>query len=263
MSRIFPVMLLLKLSQFSTSLRRLDSGLFPVRYLSKIHSSGGGRKIIDVDVVDDQNKPVKRSNNKKVESKDSNTSIFGGLVSRVQGIFGLDEATKRKREQKKMINNSIDKMLQGSGPLGTVVGGVVKMVAGMMSDAFAESANDMNAVVTAIESSLDDSGDAYDILGLNIRCGTPFSTSMSSMSINGVMTKNMNLILPVSGSKSQGQVQVASTIDNTGNVFISQLILTSTSGQVITIKGNNSGDGGGRRRGGGGGGGQVIDVETV
>ena len=127
-----------------------------------------------------------RDDNKSKKKKDEDKPGDGLLSSIGSGLakmFGVDEKSQEKKRQRKAVNTAIDTMLKGTGVAGTLVGGVMKAAAGMLSDAFAESASDMQSVYSLITDALDGDEEVSGLLGRDIRVDSTFSSSSSSMSV--------------------------------------------------------------------------------
>jgi len=199
----------------------------------------------------------KKSSNENVQQ--DNNPLTSGIMKVFEGVkktFGIDKESQIKRERKREVNTMIDKMMTGTGVLGGVVGGLMKGVGGMVLDAMADSANDVDLVRKKVETSLDMDSSASSILGDDVKCGSPYSSSFSSSNINGFISKSISLAMPVSGSRGDGQVEVQASLDGSGSVSFNRLIFQSSNGKIINVVGG----GGGR---GGGGGGKIIDVEAI
>ena len=207
--------------------------------------------IIDAEIVGEPKWSEKPNTTLQRKAKAPAESNF--LVKAVDSVakfFGLDNESKLKKERQRKVNESIDNMLAGTGIVGGVFGGLMKGVANVMAESFAESAGDMDKVMAEVQRNLESQEDFQNILGDSLSLGSPFSTSISSSNINGIINKNMNLIMPVTSSGGNGNVQVQASIDQSGRVSINSLVLKHESGRVISSSNNY-------RQGGRG---KIIDV---
>jgi len=215
-------------------------------------------KIIDAEIVGEENKL--RYSGSEPKDKSEKSGIISAIGNRVSKFLGLDRASREKRERKKALNTSIDKMMEGTGLAGALMGSMMKTVGGIMAESISQSSEDIQFVTDAAENCLYQNNDVTQILGANIRCGNPFSSSFSSSNINGQVSKNVMLVMPVSGVSGRGQIQVQASLDGGDRVDISQLIFQSDTGRSVNVVGSGRGRGGSR---GTPGRGQVIDVETM
>jgi len=203
-----------------------------------------------------------RDDNKSKKKKDEDKPGDGLLSSIGSGLakmFGVDEKSQEKKRQRKAVNTAIDTMLKGTGVAGTLVGGVMKAAAGMLSDAFAESASDMQSVYSLITDALDGDEEVSGLLGRDIRVDSTFSSSSSSMSVNGVQSRTINLSLQVSGSRDSAIVQ-ASAANSGDGLELAQLAVQLRDGRVINVVRSGGGGGGSRGPYYSPGRGKVIDV---
>ena len=69
----------------------------------------------------------------KEKKEKEEESSGGGMFSRLASFFGQDEESIKKRERKKQLNTAIDKVFEGSGALGTVIGSLAKGVGGIIA----------------------------------------------------------------------------------------------------------------------------------
>ena len=202
-----------------------------------------------------------RDDKKSTKKKDEEQG--GGLLSSIGSglakMFGVDEKSQEKKRQRKAVSTAIDSMLKGTGVAGTLVGGVMKAAAGMLSDAFAESASDMQSVYSLITDALDGDEEISGLLGRDIRVDSTFSSSSSSMSVNGVQSRTINLSLQVSGSRESAIVQ-ASAANSGGGLELAQLAVQLRDGRVINVVRSGGGGGGSRGPYYSPGRGKVIDV---
>lgn len=182
--------------------------------------------------------------------QESKGGIFGGLAK----LLGRDEASIKKREQRQELNTALDRMFEGTGIAGGLMKSMLKGVGGMMSDMLTETANDLQSIQSMVTSYLEDDSNVGSYLGDNIICSAPISSSSSSSSINGRVSKSYAYIMQVQGRNNAGTVQVQATSEGE-RIVVTQLVFQGVDGRVVTVKGRGGGRGGGR--------GDYIDVESV
>lgn len=193
------------------------------------------------------------------EEKKSGGGFFSGALNSLAKLVGRDKESVEKRERNSEMNTAIDKMFEKSGLLGGVAASVLKSVGGAVAEMAREAGKDADAVMMAVQRRMEMDDACTAALGESISLGAPFTASSSSVNINGVSSKNFMYVVPAQGNRGGGQVQVRASIDGGGGrVVLQELVLQTTSGQVIKV-GSSSGGGGGR----GGGVGKVIDVEIL
>jgi hypothetical protein len=187
------------------------------------------------------------------DENDNDRKEKGGLLSKVASFFGMDKESREKRERKREINTAIDRAFQGTGLLGGLMGGIAKTVGGMMAETMYEATKDFEMVQSAVVRRLEMDSSVTKSLGDMISLSQPFTSSSSSMNINGVVTKQYFYIMSASGDRGMGQVQVRASMEGGDKVMINELILQTQDGRVIRV-----GDGG---RGPSGG--KIIDAEIL
>jgi len=210
--------------------------------------------IIDAEIVGesdprpegDKNNKNKNQGMKRRDNKKESGGLFSGIVNMSKKmIFGEeDEKTKRKREQKAELSKGIDSIFKGTGLAGGILGSMAKGVAGMALDAMSEATAGVDEVQQKVASALEQDG----TLGYDVHLGFPMSQSSSSLNINGIVSKSVQLLLPAEGSKGTGTVQVDAKIDDNG-VVLNRLILQTSDGRTKSVSSAGDGIGG------------VIDVE--
>jgi len=181
----------------------------------------------------------------------------GGFLSGLAKWFGQDEASLKKKEQKKQINTAIDKMMEGTGLTGKLLGGIMKGVGGMIAEGLADQQVDMQSVNDLIVSTLENDDECSRLLGRGIGIQQVFSSSSSSSSINGMSSKQVNLGLIVSGSQDSASVQASASSGDGKELYLTALTLQfQSTGKIIRVVNSGSGQGGagGSRR-------NVIDVK--
>ena len=142
----------------------------------------------------------------------------GGLLDGIAKFFGKKEETALEKQQKAM-SREIDQVFKGTGILGSVIGGLAKGVAGMASTMMAETAQDMDAALRAVERRL------AARLGDDVVCDAPFQQAYSSSSFNGQVSKQIQGVTRARGAKGEGTVRFVAVIDGSGRVDIQSLDL--------------------------------------
>ena len=169
------------------------------------------------------------------------TGFFSGLAK----LFGQDEASLKKKEQKKQINTAIDKMMEGTGLTGKLLGGIMKGVGGMVAEGLANQQVDMQSVNDLIVSTLENDDECSRLLGRGIGIQQVFSSSSSSSSINGVSSKQLNLGMIVSGSQDSASVQASASSGDGKELYLTALTLQfQSTGKIIRVVNSGSSQGG-------------------
>jgi hypothetical protein len=201
---------------------------------------------------------LRREEKKPEEDKKSGGGFLSGALNSLAKLVGQDKQSIEKRERNNEMNTAIDKIFEKSGIIGGIAARVLKSVGGAVAEMAREASKDTDAVMIAVRRRMEMDDSCTAALGDNITMGAPFTASSSSVNINGAVSKNFMYMVPAQGSRGAGQVQVRATIDGSGGrVVLQELVLQTSSGQVIRV--GSSGGGGGR----GGGVGKVIDVEIL
>eukprot|EP00596_Hydrurales_sp_CCMP1899_P004575 CAMPEP_0119041982 /NCGR_PEP_ID=MMETSP1177-20130426/14265_1 /TAXON_ID=2985 /ORGANISM="Ochromonas sp, Strain CCMP1899" /LENGTH=250 /DNA_ID=CAMNT_0007008459 /DNA_START=231 /DNA_END=979 /DNA_ORIENTATION=- len=200
---------------------------------------------IDAEIVSSTDGKKKEDNKQKIEvtgngldrrekkEKGSGSGVFSKLAT----FFGQDEESLRKKEQKKQLNTAIDKIFEGSGALGTVIGGLAKGIGGLVAESLYAATADLELIQDTVLAKIETDADCVRLLGGVINLSPPFSSSQSSMNVNGNVQKQFSYVMTASGNAGSGQVQVQASMDGDNKVTISQLILQTQRGEVINVKG--------------------------
>lgn len=161
----------------------------------------------------------------------------GGFLGGLAKTFGFGKTDEEKalEKQKKQMDNAIDEVFKGGGLVGGLMGSLAKGVVGMAGKAFAETQNDMDSVLRAIENRL------RDRLGDDVQCAMPMQQMYSSSNINGNVVKQVQLVTQAQGSRGSGVVRATASIDGAGNVSINSLDVDGSS-----VAGSVRGGGGGK-----------------
>ncbi len=155
---------------------------------------------IDVEIVNDDNnsKNINDSIIKRKENNDDDktrgingiTSLFKKGVNSITKMFEKDQKISN---QKKEMNQAIDKIMQGmiihryllyydllftyllgTGVGGSILGSLMKGVGSMLVDSFAESANDLELIKTKIDSLLQNNDEVTQFLSYFFMLPTSF-----------------------------------------------------------------------------------------
>jgi len=160
-----------------------------------------------------ENADLKRRLRSQEEPADDG-GFLGGLAKTFG--FGKSEAKKERERQEKAISREIDEVFKGGGLVGSMMGAMAKGVVGMVGSAFAETKNDMDAVLATMEGAL------ASRLGDDVRCDAPMQQMYSSSNINGRVTKQVQLVTSARGSKGVGTVRCVATITDLVNGKLSR-----------------------------------------
>lgn len=94
---------------------------------------------------------------------------------------------------------------------------------------------DFAAIHRAAENALLRDRAVTDLLGRDIVCQPPFSSSMSSAQANGKRMKVISLVFDVSGDLSSGRVHVTAEIDKDDAVKIKHIRVSSEGGNSVQV----------------------------
>ena len=239
------------------SLNRAMHKLYMRHQLSVLHSTPrfsrgltlftNNDDFIDAEIVGENSKNTDKFNLlKRSESPTDKKSRVNSIFNSIATFFGQDEKSIQKRKRKKELNTAIDSIFEGSGLLGTVFKSVAKGVGGMIADAVAESSNDFQTIQLSVEEILENSADAKSVLGSDVSCAMPISSSSSSISVNGEVSKFIQMIMPVTGSMASGQARVECSFSSSGKLQITDVIVaTQFSGSVTILDKRNKSRGSG------------------
>ena len=206
---------------------------------------------IDAEIVGDEGSIQRRANEKTENKPNTKNKFMQGVLS----LLGQDEASKRKKERNKRMNTMIDEAFEGTGLLGGGVKNIFKAVAAPLADAMAENMGDMELIQDAVTDLLESRPEVVSYLGSDIRVGSAMQSMSSSVNINGVSRKQLSLVMPVSGRKGSGVVQVDASLTRDG-ANVNKCIFQSKDGRMVNVESGNG-------YGGNGGVGTIIDAEIV
>ena len=194
---------------------------------------------IDAEIVSEPKKekpkflPAKDSKKEK-EGGGLLKTVFSGLAK----VFGQDKKSIERRERRRQAETAIDKVFEGTGLVGGLLGSMVKGMGGLMAEMMEESANDLGNIQTKIVSSLSSDSACSSFLGEDIECSAPFQSSSSSSSINGVVNKSYAYVMQVQGTRNSGTVRVQANIGSDGAMRILELVFQGSDGRMINVRRN-------------------------
>jgi len=165
--------------------------------------------------------------------------ILGRVLDKITGAKKETSLAKRKREEKKEaqkeVNQAIDTLLKDAPLPFKLAAPFMKSVAGMVQTSLAESQSEIKEVVELTRQALSSDPQAKALLGSQIMCDAPFSSSFSSVDINGQVSKQIQLGFQVQGSSGSGTVAVSAT--NTGDsVALGDVFLQCGMGKAIKVQ---------------------------
>jgi hypothetical protein len=144
--------------------------------------------------------------------------FLGQLGGKIARLFKPDEQKAAIVKRQQEVDRSVDAMLQGTGLLGAMLAPMMKGIGGALAEAVAQQGDDIEAVLNAVDRVLQRDMRVSSALGGQVGAGSPLGQSYSSMSINGVTRKMINLLIPVSGARGTGSARVQASIDGSGTV---------------------------------------------
>lgn len=116
----------------------------PLSRLALHSKTDGNDDFIDIDATTGNPIDIRRNTDQSRDPKGgSGWGVLKSVTNGIARLFGQDEASKRKASQTKELNQGIDRMLQGTGLAGALVGGIMKGVLGSVGAMLAESASDV------------------------------------------------------------------------------------------------------------------------
>lgn len=153
-------------------------------------------------------------------SSDKKGGWLSGITKWFSGADKEEETqlARRRRESQRTRDAAIDTMLEDAGIFGALMSPLVKGVAGAMADVFAEQQDDVDAVLSQLDSMLQRDSRVTASVGSRIAAGTPMSTGYSSINMNGRVQKQLSLVVPVTGSAGSGTAQVQAVLDGSGKI---------------------------------------------
>ena len=176
----------------------------------------------------------------------------GPLDALARGLGGL--LPRKPEKQTSEIERAIDKMVDGA-PLAMKLGAaMIKPLARMTGEMFADAAADVEDALAAAGRAIErDERAARALGGAPISIGLPVQQSSSSSSINGASSRVVNLVCPAQGAGGSGSVRLSASARDGGIVALEKLELDVGRGTPIIVdlagRGSVPGD--------------VIDVEAL
>ena len=193
---------------------------------------------IDAEIVGEPKKdkpkflPAKDPKKEKESGGGLLKTVFNGLAK----VFGQDKKSIERRERRRQAETAIDKVFEGTGLVGGLLGTVMKGMGGLMAEMMEESANDLSSIQSKIVSSLSDDSACSSYLGEDIECSAPFQSSSSSSSINGVVNKSYAYVMQVQGRRNSGNVRVQASVASDGVTRITELVFQGSDGCVVNVR---------------------------
>lgn len=234
------------------------------RNFSLKSSKGSSKKdYIDVEIVEDEDSKDKSNTNpnsikRKEDKSDSNSTGFGlfnfikkksqAAIDKISNLISnkkeVDTQLKLKQEKMKEINNQIDRVFENNGIIGKIMCSALKLMCYMMIDKIIEQSSDIELVQLKVKEIIENDSMSKILIGYPIEYSIPQQSSLSSTSINGIQTKNVDLSYFISGNNDNGLVIVQAMIDKNNVLFKSnQIILQTSSGKIhnVYVTNNKSG----------------------
>jgi hypothetical protein len=166
----------------------------------------------------------------------------------------------KEKQRSSSLARSIDQVLEGAPlPAKLIANLLIKPLAGALETVLAENADDTQDLVDQAVRALRREPDVASALGVpsdGIEAGPIFSSMGGSTSINGRVSKSLQLQFQLTGG---AVAAVRGKGDEAGRMKLID-VQVRAGGRVMTVTGVGGADGGSRRGGGGDG---VIDVEAT
>mmetsp|Transcript_16979 Transcript_16979/g.45765 ORF Transcript_16979/g.45765 Transcript_16979/m.45765 type:complete len:225 (-) Transcript_16979:238-912(-) len=140
---------------------------------------------------------------------------FFGALAKLNPFKPKEEDTALAKRQKE-VDQSVDKLLEGSGLMGAMLAPLMKGLGGAMAEAFAEQKKDVDEVLDALDRALQRDSRVSSALGGSVSAGSPVSQAAFTQVINGDARKVVTLIVPVSGAGGVGTAQVQASLSAQG-----------------------------------------------
>ena len=175
---------------------------------------------------------------------DEKEKVGGGILQTVYDglarFFGQDRRSIERRERRRQIDIAVNRIFEGTGLVGALIGGIVKRVGYMVTSMMEESANDLRRIQSKTISYLRADSACYSYLGENIQCSSPSQVSSSSSNINGITYRSYLVIMQVYGSRDSGRVRVKAQVDSDGILRILELTFLGANGCLLPVLGNDA-----------------------
>lgn len=182
-------------------------------------------------------------------------------MDKVASFLGIDEASRRKREQERAIKDVVGGAIKGTGLVGRIWASLVakfavqvlgafifpliyavvlKNLCCFLLGAFQSSMEDFEHIHQAAQRALLKDDKIREALGNDIICEPPFSSAMNSIDANGKKAKMISLEFNVNGSISTGRANVAAVMDKENTIKLKHLTVSVPGGKVIHVNTNGS-----------------------
>ena len=150
-----------------------------------------------------------------VTASNGRTPTVHMLENPLANFFGGD---KKKKGGELTANNVIDELLKDAPLPVKALGQIMKPLAGAMETMIKEGAADQDAILQEAQSALRADQRVVQLLGEGVEIQGVFSSSSSSSSMNGQVTKNIMLQAQVQGSFNSGMVAIRGQEDGRNGV---------------------------------------------
>ncbi|KAJ1621255.1 hypothetical protein T492DRAFT_1071570 [Pavlovales sp. CCMP2436] len=214
--------------------------------------NGAGAGVVRASRAQHSRVSVPRVHALAMASEDEKDGFLSGIVKLFSPEKKEESAISKRQKE---IDSSVDKILEGAPwVLGALLKPMVKAAGGMMAEAFAQSTQDIDSVLDALDGALSSDSRVSSSLGGQVAAGSPVGQSYNSVMVNGAARKMITLLVPVSGARGSGSARVQASIDGSGKVGDLQVIFNGPGVGQIQLSG---------RGGYGGGSDDIIDVDVV
>jgi hypothetical protein len=206
--------------------------LYPTNFRSSLYLVTRGKKskysvddAVEAEILSEKN----------TSSSPPKQSMISKIGERIKFFFGMDEESRRRREQERMINDTVNTALRGTGVFGAIFGSFLKTGIKLVSNSIAENTRDISNLQQATEMALLSNERAVNILGARVKCDQPFSTSISSVTADGKMNKLLQVNMNVVGNAGLGVVSVSAGVDAQGDLTLKTIFLRSPNGATFQV----------------------------
>ena len=161
--------------------------------------------------------------------------VLKTAFNRLAKAFGMDRQSIERRQRRREAEAAIDRVFEGTGLMGGLLGGIIKRLGRLVARWMEESAADLSIIQDRVVSSLTADSACSSYLGEDIACGASFQSSSSSSSINGVVNKYYACVMQVKGSRGSGRVRVRASTGSNGFIRIKEIMFESSDGRLIMV----------------------------
>jgi len=159
----------------------------------------------------------------------------------VQKALGQDEATKLERQQKK-AREELERppdlgQLVGGGLVGRMAGAMLGSAVKAMGEQMAAAGRAVADVENRARDAIESDSRVLDLMGGRVEVGPPMSQSSMSSSVNGRVTKQVTLLLPVSGARGRGQAEVVASEGEEG-ITQMRIQVRTPDGSTVAVDGS-------------------------